>query len=778
MLKRMMKTILFVIVMMLSAFSTFSGDGYAAGYADIDDIEYGTSYRWVHWRWFLEAFVWRDDIMNLSLDEILQAGVQNIINHEGGNSRSYQIKLRLYRKYSYIWWNWKLYIACDNGLIVSFNRSDDDDDDDDDDDTDPCTPWDLDCEVEPPIGTGYTVTNYPTCGSRISGYVGNAGDCELQWNWSINRQWDASIECKQTTVLVPETQTGCSTRTEVTTYDADDNVVNIDPWTCGVCAADFEKPSDEDTIVYINLISDTSDSINSSTCGNATLADGVSQCTLTYNLDIDWLESNTIITGLQGKKITNIIDVSNNSADQTGGVWESALIFWASEFQIQSTNQHDFFVTIPVASVAPFVSAGNKIRFTLEWVVGTKTMDVSDIEYNFTKPFTGKLEASSDNGITWAGDIRLGTLLKYRVSADAVSSMSLSNLQAYKLSLVDGNVKVASELSNIMEVRALNINIGSMTSKAGSIFDAWINTIDGATNVTSIPVLEIDRSVIEYSLMWKTVKYFLSELSNGDDLTAIRKNWVEFAWMGVIWNTQLAWKHTVTGQEQNNTDVNMMTDNIIVRAKNHVAGMKANTIVWGVKYVEWADYTVTQADISNYETVVVKNGNVYIKDNVDKSWWKSLGIVVLSDNYNPETNAAKWNVYVTPNVTLIKNVSIYADGGLMSVDSNGAIYNWDSTQRTADLDKQLVLRGHLFTKNTVWWSQGAQWDYILPWWNKTVNFDTAMEYDLNYVRRGNTWWDGTDTNKDGNRENRWEKSPFVVIMASNELSNIPVIFKK
>ena len=98
-----------------------------------------------------------------------------------------------------------------------------------------------------------------------------------------------------------------------------------------------------------------------------------------------------------------------------------------------------------------------------------------------------------------------------------------------------------------------------------------------------------------------------------------------------------------------------------------------------------------------------------------------------------------WNVYITPNVTKIDAI-IYADGWFISSDINWNPYTKDNNARTSALQKQLILTWSLFTRNTIGWA--VLWTggkYILPWWSKTTNFNEAMKYDLNYVRRWNKW---------------------------------------
>jgi len=58
------------------------------------------------------------------------------------------------------------------------------------------------------------------------------------------------------------------------------------------------------------------------------------------------------------------------------------------------------------------------------------------------------------------------------------------------------------------------------------------------------------------------------------------------------------------------------------------------------------------------------------------------------------------NIYITPTVKKI-NALIYADGGIISADSNGTVYETDSASRTNALQNQLILVGSVFTRNTI-----------------------------------------------------------------------------
>lgn len=99
--------------------------------------------------------------------------------------------------------------------------------------------------------------------------------------------------------------------------------------------------------------------------------------------------------------------------------------------------------------------------------------------------------------------------------------------------------------------------------------------------------------------------------------------------------------------------------------------------------------------------LVVKDANVII--NWIKYYMKKIGIIVLKDNYNTNSDyIANWNVYVTSNVSSI-NAIIYADWWFISANSSWIPYTTDSTSRSIELNNQLFMKWSLFTRNTIGW---------------------------------------------------------------------------
>lgn len=108
---------------------------------------------------------------------------------------------------------------------------------------------------------------------------------------------------------------------------------------------------------------------------------------------------------------------------------------------------------------------------------------------------------------------------------------------------------------------------------------------------------------------------------------------------------------------------------------------------------------------------------------------------------------------------------------IRSIKSSSEIstFNIDTDDRTNTLNKQLVIKWSILTRNTIGWA--VKWSsgkYILPGWELTDNFDKAMMYDLNYIRRWN--WNQDST------KNWWNNDNLVIIYNSSIQTNPPKWF--
>lgn len=172
----------------------------------------------------------------------------------------------------------------------------------------------------------------------------------------------------------------------------------------------------------------------------------------------------------------------------------------------------------------------------------------------------------------------------------------------------------------------------------------------------------------------------------------------------------------------------------------------------------------------------MKNGNLKIAGNFNTGG-KKFGIIVLRDD---ATRSDLGNIYIQPSVRYIQS-AIYADGGIISTgfkpgeDTIGSYK--DSAIRTNTLSEQLVIKGSLFTRNTIGGAiKGTSRKYVLPGGSSTNDFDVAMMYDLNYLRRNNVGWDvsGVNGTQDYNQDN---KNNVVIIFDANLQKNPPKGFK-
>jgi hypothetical protein len=353
----------------------------------------------------------------------------------------------------------------------------------------------------------------------------------------------------------------------------------------------------------------------------------------------------------------------------------------------------------------------------------------------FQKPFIPELKVSNDEWDAWNDRPEIGTKQSYKI--DFIKDIPWLE---YTLNISESTIKneIVWHLFKDFSVDGKNI------------FQA---RIDANSNILTAPSITTDNIVISYILWWIPVKYYL-------DNTKISWNDQESLWVRIVGNLQWAGKSELTWQVQNFSDISQSELRVSIR-KNAYTLTKSSTsgnIVNGIKYVEW---DITLLWDQEYETLIVKNGNVIIAWNIENTLW----IIVLKDNYSVESEfPKKWNIYVQADVSYIDAI-IYADGWLISADYEGQPYTSDSASRTADLQNQLVLKGSVFTRNTIGGAILAGDVYKLPGESKTTNFNAAMIYDLNYVRRGN---------KNINWEkNKWYTEPFVIIYNPEVQTNPP-----
>lgn len=291
-------------------------------------------------------------------------------------------------------------------------------------------------------------------------------------------------------------------------------------------------------------------------------------------------------------------------------------------------------------------------------------------------------------------------------------------------------------------------------------------TIDAKTNawVNIAPSLTV-KPIIYYNLEWKEIKYYLGKTEYiWDD--SIGLTWVAWiSWIKVVGTSQTSGKSATTNNIVNFSDLSKSTlratvkKNASIITKWLTSWKLSNWVI----YYNW-DKKISDIDLTWVETLVIKNWNLIINQNINK---EKFGIIITRDD-NSKTNLG--NIYITPSVSYIK-ASIYADWWLISSNSSWVPYTSDTDERTNSLDKQLVIKGSTLTRNTIGWA--VKWDsgkYILPGWEQTSDFNKAMMYDLNYLRRWNEWWELNKTLNNNNSNN------VVIIYNSTIQTNPPKWF--
>ncbi len=166
-------------------------------------------------------------------------------------------------------------------------------------------------------------------------------------------------------------------------------------------------------------------------------------------------------------------------------------------------------------------------------------------------------------------------------------------------------------------------------------------------------------------------------------------------------------------------------------------------------------------------TLLVRGGNVYIRDNIIVESGRSLGIIVLRSGQQAGLGT-EGNVFIDPSVTRIE-AAIYADGSIMSaLDVGGVdgaveeaeIFDGFSTNVDA-LSNQLLLKGSFVSQNIAGTSGDAEIpskDVWLPaecspftdcFGNNSKIRKSAKRYDYSFMRRYRLISDLNDADLDG-----------------------------
>jgi len=437
---------------------------------------------------------------------------------------------------------------------------------------------------------------------------------------------------------------------------------------------------------------------------------------------INWTSKvyNVTDQSLYSANIINWTDWSSNSALNFPDTTTSSNKYLNV---IKNSNSNYFFNIVWIKSRAPITKYDWKINFLLKWKTWWNTpytnyQKISWIKYNFKKPYSLNLSLNDSSKIEMLKE------QKYNLKLNNIWNINwISNWKLYS-----NNTNTKPITNNHYWVNTIinNFSFWSNPNPWAYLFNWTINS-NNEKNILDKPTVKAINLPISYNLGWNFVKYNL----DGNEL-----NWCEIStlWLKVTGIMQWSWRSKYTTSEWanfSNMDKFEYKTQIRKNAYKLIRNRNSETIVNWVKYVEW---NANISGVINYETIIVKNWNIIISNDITTSTWKPLWIIVISDWYNVMNNpsSTNWNIYINNNVSNI-NAVIYSDWAFMSANSLWSNYS------DLDLWSKLTLKWSLFSRNTIWGSVKINNFYKLPW-NITVsstiiNKDLSKKYDLNNIRK-------------------------------------------
>ena len=435
-----------------------------------------------------------------------------------------------------------------------------------------------------------------------------------------------------------------------------------------------------------------------------------------YNRKISNIQQNINWITWWNTIFTNMID--NN--------WSNALLI--ENFNSNNTSNSNWVYNFNLKSVTPWVFT-QKFKLTYNsWEddynqnLASSSITPSSIlaDNVFKKPISWEILVSNDNWISWNDKPQIWFVQKYNIVLN--NDWNLFNYSNWNLNINKNTIR------NSISGHLWNNDISIMNNSFNNNINTELNftwTIQATWSIWTWPKIISDWLNISYKLGWKDIKYKLDDME-------ISWNNMDTLWLKIVWILQGDWKSNLTWQQENFSEISKFT----VKSKIRKNAYKLINFIASWQEVNWIKYVEGDFSISwnpTYETLIVKDWNVIIDWNLNTNWNK-LWIIVLYDVYNVESDYNnKWNIYIDNDVTTI-NAIIYADWGLIS-SNNGSIYLTDSSQRTTELTKQLILNWSIITRNTIGWAiLWDSWVYLLPWSKETNDVNKAMIYDLNYIR--------------------------------------------
>ena len=464
-----------------------------------------------------------------------------------------------------------------------------------------------------------------------------------------------------------------------------------------------------------------------------------------YNVDLRDAFGNAIYS-------KNVQQVSQQNYDNAGGFKEittdmvthtgnNALIITPQTAGSDASGNASFYV---LADAPGTFSSKFSIQLPVWDNNYTDTTMVQQVQLaiaknSFKKPYVGDLSIENNDPLTAGTEQRLivtvtpkSTLASGSPAYTVTHYYDAGNSTSYTAHPALGFVQAAYDASYILQNRNIT-NIPPSAANTNPEVNYTINYqgTDTVQNTISTVTI-ITQPYISYTLNGQSVRWIVAPSDAPNDTTDLSMGGAKFTGVQLNGLMQATGKQTTTSQQANFSDLSKSSVRVTIKqnAERLIAGMQPGTTVNGIYYAE-GDTSI--GGTPAYETIIVRNGNLIISSDLNIANQK-FGIIVLRDDQSDDT---KGNIYVDQSVKYI-SAAIYGDGGIMSSNDSGVLYPINSTERTENLQKQLVFHGSLFTRNTIGGAiLGPTGRYILPGGMETTDINQAMLYDLNYLRRNN-----------------------------------------
>ena len=458
-------------------------------------------------------------------------------------------------------------------------------------------------------------------------------------------------------------------------------------------------------------------------CSSA-YADAVSSCAFSFQLvwsPAEWL------SGFSWLALRNFT-YSWGHINQLNQSWESGV-------SISNTSIGWYSASASATSVVPFSDSGT-LSFDIKWKSGFSRVWYNSIGLTFIKPAV--MSALTIHAV-WqeSKNPEVGRDQKYNIWLESL--WNLNHVNSWYLWLESKHISIADPHQAIFQnINKNNLNFTvpntTLVNAFNQTLDVKIESKDKILSAIAIKVLDMP---ISYVIKWKRVHYIV-EWKKINWETAMLIKWCEkkTLWVKILWIWKHQWKWDKTWQDTDFVNLNQeeVRKNIHKNAndliRNRDTGKKINQVYFNDKTTIYSNIS---KDLDEWDTVIIKNWNFIIDQNIDKQ----IGIIVLKDGYNvsPETPDGG-NIFVTKDVTNIK-AYIYSDWAIMSKDVNWKNY------KDEELATPLTINWSIFSRNTIWWAVAWIWDhkYLLPWGKKTSDFKLAEKYDLNYLRKAKLCWE-------------------------------------